>query len=562
MKSAAPLIAALAMALPAAGRAEEPKPRYERRWVWVMSNLLVDKEADRVVKLVEQAGRDGYNGLVQADYKFNLLGDMPRDYFRHVDRVKEAAARAKVEIIPTLFPIGYSAGLLKHDPNLAEGLPVVGSPFVVRGREAVPVPDPAAVLANGGLEETKGDGNTFAGVGFQDDPGKKTVADREVAHGGKVSCRMQDFAGGNSRLFRTVKVRPHACYRLSCWVKTRDLAPTGCFHLTAAAGDRPLTFQEGEIEPTQDWKRVSVTFNTLDNAEITLRAGLWGANSGTLWLDDFALDELPLVNVLRRPGCPVSVTSEDGETAYAEGKDFEPPVDPKLGSVPYLGEYEFDHEAPPLRLTAGSRIKDGAKLRVGYYHPVIIHGSQVMCCLSEPKVYDLLRDQARRVEDLLHPQTVFMGFDEIRVANWCRACQARKLTPGAMLADSARRCVQILKETSPKARVVAWSDMFDPNHNAVANYDLINGPLEGSWEGLAPEVVIANWNSGKARASLEFFAHRGHEQVLAGYYDGDDNFPTWDAAARGVPKVIGFMYTTWQNRYEDLERYGKLLRRD
>jgi hypothetical protein len=26
-----------------------------------------------------------------------------------------------------------------------------------------------------------------------------------------------------------------------------------------------------------------------------------------------------------------------------------------------------------------------------------------------------------------------------------------------------------------------------------------------------------------------------------------------------VPGVIGFMYTTWQSRFDDLERYGKAL---
>ena len=66
-------------------------PRYDRRWVWVMSNLLVDKEADRVVDLVERAGRDGYNGLVLSDYKLNFLGRMPKSYFDHVARVSDFA---------------------------------------------------------------------------------------------------------------------------------------------------------------------------------------------------------------------------------------------------------------------------------------------------------------------------------------------------------------------------------------------------------------------------------------------------------------------------------------
>ena len=43
--------------------------------------------------------------------------------------------------------------------------------------------------------------------------------------------------------------------------------------------------------------------------------------------------------------------------------------------------------------------------------------------------------------------------------------------------------------------------------------------------------------------------------------DGDDNFATWDVVTRDVPGVTGFMYTTWQNRYDDLERYGRLLTR-
>ena len=102
--------------------------------------------------------------------------------------------------------------------------------------------------------------------------------------------------------------------------------------------------------------------------------------------------------------------------------------------------------------------------------------------------------------------------------------------------------------------------MFDPNHNAVKGpYYLVNGSLEGSWEGLDRSVAIANWNGGKARASLEFFSKRGHEQVIAGYYDSDDNFATWDSARKGVAGVNGFMYTTWQSRFGDLERYARLL---
>jgi hypothetical protein len=560
------LLSAACLAVPSPALcADESRPRYEQRWVYVAQNLLVDKNVDYVVALIERAGKSGYNGIVLADYKLNILDRMPRNYFQNVARVRKAADAAGIEIIPAVFPIGYSAGLLAHDANLAEGLPVERAPFQVKGREAVLVMDPAVSIRNGGLEEVKGD--RFVDFSFQDDPGKTSFADRDIVHRGKVSCRMQDIAKHNPhglcRLVQSVKVRPHACYRFSCWVKTQDLKPAGAFHLLAlgaSKGNPQLTFHEGGVEATQDWKPLEVVFNSLDNSEVNLYAGQWGGQSGKLWVDDLSLEELPLVNVLRRDGCPFTVISEDGRTVYEEGKDFLPVRDAKLGRDPWPGEYNFRHPGATLRLTDKSRIKDGDRLRVSWYHPVIVHGEQMMCCLTEPKVYDVLRDQARRVNELFKPKTFFMSHDEIRVANWCRTCQAMKQTPGALLAANARRCVEILKEVNPKARIVVWSDMFDPYHNAVDHYYLVNGSLKESWKGLPVDVIIANWNGGKAAESLKWFADRGHPQIISGYYDGGlDNFKHWDAAAKGVPGINGFMYTTWQNKYHDLEVYGKAL---
>lgn len=76
------------------------------------------------------------------------------------------------------------------------------------------------------------------------------------------------------------------------------------------------------------------------------------------------------------------------------------------------------------------------------------------------------------------------------------------------------------------------------------------------------EVIIANWNSGKAAASLKFFADRGQKQILSGFYDSKDlqrGFGRWNDAARDVPGVSGFMYTTWQHQFGMLEEYGKAI---
>jgi len=147
MKAVAPLLLSLITVLGTSRftAADEPLPRYDRRWVWVMANLLVDAEADRVVALVERAARDGYNGLVVSDYKLNILGKMPERYFDHVARLRAVADQARIELIPTVFPIGYGNGLLSHDANLAEGMQVDGAPFVVQGGEAPPLGWPTAI---------------------------------------------------------------------------------------------------------------------------------------------------------------------------------------------------------------------------------------------------------------------------------------------------------------------------------------------------------------------------------------------------------------------------------
>jgi hypothetical protein len=129
-----------------------------------------------------------------------------------------------------------------------------------------------------------------------------------------------------------------------------------------------------------------------------------------------------------------------------------------------------------------------------------------------------------------------------------------------MLADNVRRCRQIIKDVRPDAEIWVWSDMFDPMHNAHDNYYLVNGTWAGSWEGLASDIGIVNWYGELKGSNCKFFADSGHQQVLAGYYDSDENgsgIAEWLANARSVPGVTGAMYTTWQDKYDAMEAWAE-----
>ena len=198
-----------------------------------------------------------------------------------------------------------------------------------------------------------------------------------------------------------------------------------------------------------------------------------------------------------------------------EGTDFEPVADPHLGNNPYAGEYDLFH-APP---TIHTKLPDGTRLRVSYYHPMIIYGGSVMIALSESKTMELLRDQARRMNAAFGAKAYFMEHDEIRIFNWDAASERRHLDAGPLLAANAKACIKILRDVNPDGDIYVWSDMFDPNHNAVKDYYLVHGSLVGSWEGLDSKIIIADWNFGHRDASLKWFADRGNRLLIAGYYD-------------------------------------------
>jgi hypothetical protein len=461
---------------------------------------------------------------------------VPQHYFKSVERVKSLARELDLKLVLSVFSVGYGNSLLWHDANLAEGLPVRGTLFVVGpAGEARVVPDPPVIL------------------------GKLAWKDDSVVMEGSGPDAVATVTGpGNkARFTHKLKLRPYRCYHVSVRIKTQDFTHEP--EVKPIAGDRTLNWQKLGVKPTQDWTEHHVVFNSLEHEDVGLYFGVWGDYTGTLQWKDWKIEEVGLLNVLRRPGAPCVVAADAGGKVYEEGKDYEPIRDERLGNVPWAGEYEVWHEPPAIK----TRLPRGTRLRVSWYHPAVIYDGQVVACLSEPKLNDLLADQAQRMKQAWGESAAgfMMSQDEIRTTNWCKVCQDRKLTPGKMLAENARQWVRLLRP-SP---VYVWNDMFDPHHNAVAGtYYLVNGPWTGSWEGLNKDVVIMNWNHEKRGESMKFFAGRGHRQVVATYYDDSGLGQTrdWIRTARDDNSVIGYMYTTWRSDYSKIEEFARLCRGD
>lgn len=496
----------------------------QQLWLYYQVNFQPNDVIPTLEPIWRRAAKAGYTHILLVDSKFAKLGDlssMEKQYFSNLSKGKKLAAELNLELVPALFDIGYSNNLLWHDPNLAEGLPVKDSLFVVKNGEAKLVADPPVSLA------------------------KPTWKDETVSVSDGIAT-LTDFKG-NARINYKLKVSPFRCYHISTQIKTEEF--TGQPHINILGGKTSLQHQNLGAKRSQDWKEHHVVFNSLDNSEVNIYLGVWGGGKGKLEWKDWKIEEVGLLNVLRRSGTPCIVKG------FEEGKDYEPIADPLLGSKPWRGEFTSWHQPPVIK----TKLADGTQLRVSWYHPAIIYDGQVSCCPSEPATMELLADQARRMKGALGTKAYMMSHDEIRTMNWDESCMKRNLDAGALLADNVRQCAKLLEGS----RIYVWSDMFDPHHNAVNNYYLVRGDLTGAWEGLDPSVIIMNWNFDKRNESLKFFADRGHKQILAGYYDAKpQQIKQWLEAAKNVQGVEGVMYTTWKRNYADVEEFAKLVKEE
>ena len=531
--------------------AEKNTNSYPDRWVYVARNLTKDQYIEEIQEIAETARQHGLNGMLFAA-GLEDVGQWKEDRLARLEKVKAICKANQIEIIPIIWSVGYGS-CLGINKNLAEGLPCEDVPFIVKGKEARLAPDADVKIVNGGFEEFEK--NRMKGYAFHDKPGEVSFPDTNVFHSVKASLRFENFGKyehGHARFMQNLSVKPHRQYRISCWVKTETIEPVNAFTIQVYGPKECIAPVSFDIPATTDWREVSLVFNSLQYNNLNLYAGLWGGKSGMIWFDDLRIEELALVNVLRRPGTPVTLKSVDGRTFYEEGRDYERIEDSKLSF------WCPRPDNPPIKLAAQSRINDGERLLVKYYHGMAINNGQVTVCMSEPELYKHWRASAAAIKEHLNPDKWFLSMDEIRAGGSCAACKVRQMSMGEILGDCITKQVQIIRDVNPKAKVYIWSDMLDPKHNAHGDYYLVDGDFTGSWEHVPKDLIMCCWHFKIRDESMRFFSALGFETLAGAYYDADDleNIKGWIETCNHTPKCRGIMYTSWRNKYKLLPDFG------
>ncbi|MGB6690568.1 MAG: hypothetical protein WBE76_22250 [Terracidiphilus sp.] len=557
LKLAAGTTLASGMKARAFARVDAPNQKkiYPDRWVYVSRSFNSDQHVEDVREIARTASEHGLTAIVLSG--MDRISRGSPEYLERLRKVKIIADQYRLEIIPSGFNTGYGGAILEHNKNLAEGMLVKDALFVAQDGEARFVADLPTRLQNGGFEQFEGD--RFTAFEKQDEPGRKTFVDTDVSHSGKASVRIENFGdtkAGIARVAQEARVTPYRCYRVSAWVKTEDAAPDSLFSIKSFTPDgRDLSpFEPPAPAPTSGWRHVTTAFNSWYADRVELNFGVFEGVKGKVWVDDVEIEEVGLMNLVRRKGTPLTVREEATGTVYEEGRDFAPVSDPNL-------DFQWTHEMPSIHLTSASRIRNGARLRVSYYHGTTIYNDQVSACPSEAQTHEIWKEQFPLIEKYLAPKRYFLSVDEVRLFNRCEACRSRHMEASAILGEMTQWLYNEVRAVNPKAEVFVWSDMFDPNHNSVRQYYFVDGSLENTWKYLPKDMGIVAWYFEKRRESLDFFSSRGFRTVAGAYYDGDDlgNPEGWLEAMDTTPNAAGIMYTTWSSKYALLAPFGDLV---
>lgn len=542
---------------PRADAAEDASDSMRDRWFYLSYNLNDDQGADWVVSIIERAGKVQLNGMLWAS-QWDRADEWNDAELARFHKIKSAAEKADVEIIPILWSIGYGT-MIGRDPNLAEGARAVTT-LVARNGRAV-YEEERVVIPNGDMEEWDGAQLLSLNGGFQDRPNVVSFRDQKNARNGKSALKFENYGddkNGHGRVMWRLDLQPEGVYQASVWMKGKDFKGRALLQAYSSNGAQlsasPVPFKNDKEAQTFDWQEIKVNFRVPKDGKILLYAGVWDGTEGALWLDDITLKRNGFTNPLRRAGAPIRVFSEDRQKEYEQGKDWSLP-DFKIRP------HQKDVESQSLILPEGSAIRENERLRVEYYFPIIIGSSQVSACMSEPEIYEYFKKSADAVVKLLNPQKWFLSMDEIRCAGTCEACHARGISLAEILGDCITRQYEIIKERSPNASVYIWSDMIDPNHNCHDNYYSCEGDYSGAWKFVPKEIIVSCWWYDMREKSMEFFSSQGFKTQGAAYYDTDDleGCKDWLVTCKKTPGCVGIMYTTWQKKYDLMEGFGELV---
>ena len=505
------LLTTVGLALAIGATAAQPK-----MWVYNSYPMRAADSWTLVSNMVERAVAAGYNGLLTSVDLENALNGWNKKALENYVKLRDLCAVRGMELIPGIWSLGYAGPVCWWDPEVVESTAMKGLTYVSDGQRLNFEPQPIA------------------------------AADFKTA----------DFG------VRAVKahLKPFRHYRLSFSLKTENLLPDiyNKFRISCHYPEtRENQLYDPPMKPTQDWTEVIFTFDTYESGEMVISAYKWRNTTGSFQIKDVKIAEWGPCHMMTTDGMAPVVRDAATGFVYEPGRDYAP--------FPKMKHFREEPGDPSLTtaILPGSRIAKGAKVLVDCWIPAVEGQRQHSACPSAESLYRYEEESARKIEAFFHPKTWLLSVDEWRVANRCRRCQARNLSPAELMGKAITRQHDIIRAVSPNAEIAAWADMFAPTDNARNHYYCVKGDITGSWNHVPKDILMVVWENGHGPVALKHFADNGFRTLAGAYYDHADlaNDRKWLETCNATPGCQGMMYTTWQRKYGLLEDFADMVKK-
>lgn len=528
-------------------------------YIFYSNNVLVDENYHKVLALLQEGKELGYRGLMLFSGGRSAIVNLANNDQTILGRVAEIKREAD-KLGMELIPVGASPESLTYlDPGLTEALPVTDRLFSVKNglaslrksHNSIAEFNRAATDWNllDGTSWDAGNGETSASsaLGSVLFDSAKWNADR------KAQRLYKEFTGLSKR----------TAYRLSFSIKTEDFKGPMQVQIYDGQTLLPLYMNassrlglgsqpNGEFNPTGNvlqensqgkWLRYQLDFNSIAAEKVRIYLGVWNTKfAGKAWVDNIQLEEVGVNHAVEREGMAVSVKLQlPNNQSQAITRD------------------EFVLVNEDIRFKNPAAFPDGSQLLVSWYQSskgIANNTGYASPCRKGflDKTTDILDNSL--ASNAFGENAFFLYYDEWRVMNWDPNCTSK--TAAETLANTFKNVRSYLKEKHPNTKVFVWNDMFDPEHNAVANYWTVNGSLVPIKNTLDASTTVVNWleydnlNPDKQVRSLSYFSQQQVPQLIALYYDDVAKVSPWLASlkraensANPVRGVKGIVYTSW-----------------
>ena len=206
------------------------------------------------------------------------------------------------------IPDAATAAAARHDAGFVTS---VLASLKMDGKAPVRV-EPVNLIQNPGFEKlTKELPQGWRSVTYS---GKAQFLVDAQGHGGKSCAKIVSEAGSDASWSVGVDVNPLSRYRLSAWIRTKDLEKgSGRGALLNVHELQNPSVATPAVVGTSDWKKVEIEFPANGARRFTINClyGGWGQSKGEAWYDDVSLVEVNGGTLPGRMGETVSAVTRN-----------------------------------------------------------------------------------------------------------------------------------------------------------------------------------------------------------------------------------------------------------